>query len=236
MRYGENPIRIWDPGSLSCDLIQNRVRPVLGEDARLWWIWGLGDPALPLRVGSDAQSICGFASLGLITDGGDDNFLPLGLRSDDGSCRATRVSTQICFTVLGLDLGGRIGAMTYGPACVWIRIWDPGELLESFWAPNLLVFGYLGGRLVSDLRIIVRRICLVSHTTRYIDGIFPSVRRMYLRGICMVGHTICYFVGARSVFGAIFDALLHPVTSCSALIMFNFDVVSTSIRCTLFQY
>ena len=132
VRYGENPIRIWDPGSLSCDLIQNRVRPVLGEDARLWWIWGLGNPALPLRVGSDAQSIHGFASLGLITDGGDDNFLPLGLRSDDGSCRATRVSTQICFTVLGLDLGGRIGAMTYGPACVWIRIWDPGELLESF--------------------------------------------------------------------------------------------------------
>ena len=90
--------------------------------------------------------------------------------------------------------------------------------------------------MVSDLRIIVRRICLVSHTTCSIDGRFPSVRRINLREICMVSHTIGYFVGVRFISSAIFDALLHPVTSCSALIMFNFDVVSTSIRCTLFQY
>lgn len=83
--------------------------------------------------------------------------------------------------------------------------------------------------------MILHEVCMVGHTTGYIDGNFLSIRRICLREICMVSHTIDHFLIARLTSGAIFDVFLHPVTSSIAFVILNFDVGSTSISCTLFK-
>ncbi|PRQ32443.1 hypothetical protein RchiOBHm_Chr5g0046441 [Rosa chinensis] len=78
------------------------------------------------------------------------------------------------------------------PEAVKVRIWDLGD---SFWALHLSAcwncfFGYLGRRLPSIQRIILRGVGKVGQTTSgYLDRRLPSIRRIYLRGT-MVDRTI----------------------------------------------
>lgn len=61
---------------------------------------------------------------------------------------------------------------------------------------------------------------------------YPLFDVFFLCGVCMVGNTISYFLIARLMSGAIFDALVHPIASSIAFIIFNFNVIFTSINYT----
>ncbi|KAK9942576.1 hypothetical protein M0R45_008231 [Rubus argutus] len=81
----------WDSSPFQSTRYGGGVRLILSGPPRI----GLGTSRMKVygglhsgckvMLGSDTQSNCGFASLGLISDDDDDNLLHLGLRFDDSS-------------------------------------------------------------------------------------------------------------------------------------------------------
>lgn len=162
-----------------------------------------------------------------------------------------RVWAQVWVSNLGLGLFWWIlSVVVFGSVAVWIRIWDPSGLFWAlffyvFWNLTLVMwfFDYLGRRLLFIRRLNLCGVCIVDHTANYIYGRFLCVRHILLLRICMVDHTISYF-SLRSAYhrclircvyasSYVFVRILFPciVAFSLVLVIFNSDVVFTSISC-----